>query len=91
MANENWPVYGKITGPIVMIGFGSIGRGTLPLIERHFELDKNRFVVIEPRPDAQLHEMMEKHGVRHLQEALTEKNFRDVLKPLLTEGEGQGF
>ena len=91
MANENWPVHGKITGPIVMIGFGSIGRGTLPLIERHFELDKNRFVVIEPRPDAQLHEMMEKHGVRHLQEALTEENFRDVLKPLLTEGEGQGF
>ena len=36
MANENWPVYGEITGPVVMIGFGSIGRGTLPLIERHF-------------------------------------------------------
>ena len=34
MANENWPVYGEITGPVVMIGFGSIGRGTLPLIER---------------------------------------------------------
>jgi len=91
MANENWPVYGEITGPIVMIGFGSIGRGTLPLIERHFEFDKNRFVVIEPRPDAQLHELMEKHGVRHLQEALTEENYKDVLKPLLTEGEGQGF
>ncbi len=29
-----WPVYGRIAGPIVMIGFGSIGRGTLPLIER---------------------------------------------------------
>jgi homospermidine synthase len=25
----NWPVYGEITGPIVMIGFGSIGRGTV--------------------------------------------------------------
>ena len=31
-----------------MIGFGSIGKGTLPLIERHFEYDKNRFVVIDP-------------------------------------------
>ena len=27
-----WPVRGRISGPIVMIGFGSIGRGTLPLI-----------------------------------------------------------
>ena len=33
---QNWPIHGTITGPIVMIGFGSIGRGTLPLIERHF-------------------------------------------------------
>ena len=34
----DWPVHGTIDGPIVMIGFGSIGRGTLPLIERHFSL-----------------------------------------------------
>ena len=42
-----WPVYGKIDGPIVMIGFGSIGKGTLPLIERHFGYDKKRLVVID--------------------------------------------
>ena len=35
-----WPIHGRIDGPIVMIGFGSIGKGTLPLIERHFEFDK---------------------------------------------------
>jgi homospermidine synthase len=29
-------VHARIDGPIVMIGFGSIGRGMLPLIERHF-------------------------------------------------------
>ena len=29
-----WPVHARIDGPIVMIGFGSIGKGTLPLIER---------------------------------------------------------
>ena len=34
------PVHGRIDGPIVMIGFGSIGRGTLPLIERHFAYDR---------------------------------------------------
>ena len=43
-----WPVHASIEGPIVMIGFGSIGRGTLPLIERHFDFDKSRFVVSDP-------------------------------------------
>ena len=43
-----WPVYGKIDGPIVMIGFGSIGKGTLPLIERHFDFDRSRMVVVAP-------------------------------------------
>jgi homospermidine synthase len=47
--NQDYPVYGEISGPIVMIGFGSIGRGTLPLIERHFKFDKSRMVVIDPR------------------------------------------
>ena len=47
-----WPIHGRITGPIVMIGFGSIGRGTLPLIERHFAYDRTRFTVIEPSDGA---------------------------------------
>ena len=45
---QEHPVYGRIDGPIVMIGFGSIGKGTWPLIERHFEYDASRFIVIEP-------------------------------------------
>ena len=32
-----------------MIGFGSIGRGTLPLILRHFACDPARIIVIDPR------------------------------------------
>jgi hypothetical protein len=40
----NWPVHAQIDGPIVMILFGSIGKGTLPLIERHFNYDKTRLV-----------------------------------------------
>ena len=31
-----------------MIGFGSIGRGTLPLLERHIAHDKAQFTVIAP-------------------------------------------
>ena len=43
-----WPLHARFDGPIVMIGFGSIGKGTLPLIERHIAFDRSKFVVIEP-------------------------------------------
>ena len=48
MAETNHPVHGEISGPIVMIGYGSIGRGTLPLIERHFQFDRSRMVIVDP-------------------------------------------
>ncbi len=47
-------IHAKISGPIVMIGFGSIGKGTLPLIERHFDYDKSRFVIIDPHEEGEL-------------------------------------
>ena len=46
--NPSSQIHAKISGPIVMIGFGSIGKGTLPLIERHFDYDKSRFVDHRP-------------------------------------------
>lgn len=84
-----WKTHAKITGPIVMIGFGSIGRGTLPLIERHFKFDKSRMVVIDPN-DAD-RKLLDERGIRFIKEAVTKKNYKKLLKPLLSEGEGQGF
>ncbi|WP_193367813.1 homospermidine synthase [Pelagibius marinus] len=84
-----WPDYGAISGPIVMIGFGSIGRGTLPLIERHFDFDSSRFVVIAP--DDTDKELLDERGIRFVQAALTPENYRELLTPLLTDGDGQGF
>ena len=86
----DWPVYAKITGPIVMVGFGSIGKGTLPMIERHFEYDKTRITVLDPKDEGRK-ALCEKHGVRFIQKGLTRDNYREVLTPLLTEGGGQGF
>ena len=84
----DWPIHGKIDGPIVMIGFGSIGKGTLPLIERHFSYDRSRFVIIDPHEDG---ELARKHGVRFIKQAVTRTNYREFLTPLLTEGGGQGL
>ena len=85
----NWPVHGTITGPIVMIGFGSIGKGTLPLIERHFNFDRSRVVVIDP--DDRDRALLDERGLRYVQAAVTKENYRELLTPLLTNGEGQGF
>ena len=89
MAESTWPVHGEITGPIVMIGFGSIGRGTLPLIERHFKFEKSRMVVIDPRDEDK--PLLDEHGIRFVQDHVTSDNYEEFLTPLLTEGDGQGF
>ena len=89
MAKANWPIHGEISGPVVMIGFGSIGRGTLPLIERHFKFDKSRMVVIDPQDRDK--KLLDDRGIAFVQEAVTKKNYEQLLTPLLTKGAGQGF
>ena len=84
-----WPVHARIDGPIVMIGFGSIGKGTLPLIERHFSYDKKRFVVIDPEDKDR--KLLDQRGIRFIHQAVTKDNYRHLLTPLLTAGGGQGF
>jgi homospermidine synthase len=84
-----YPIHAHISGPIVMIGFGSIGKGTLPLIERHFTYDKNRFTVIDPNDSDRA--LLDRHHVNFLHQAITRDNYRAVLGPVLTQGGGQGF
>jgi homospermidine synthase len=85
----HWPRHGRIEGPIVMIGFGSIGKGTLPLIERHFEFDPERFVVIDP--DDSDRKLLDDRGIRFVHLGLTRDNYREILSKYLTAGSGQGF
>ncbi len=79
-------VHTRIDGPLVMIGFGSIGRGTLPLILRHIDFDRSQFTVIEPSAD--FAHLLAEHGIRHLQTALTPDNFDTVLRGLFPDGRG---
>ena len=86
---SHWPLHGRIEGAIVMIGFGSIGKGTLPLIERHFEFDKEHFVVIDPNDSDR--RLLDERGVKFVHLGLTRDNYRDVLGKYLKAGKGQGF
>jgi homospermidine synthase len=79
-------VHASIDGPLVMIGFGSIGRGTLPLIERHIAFDRGQFTVIEP--STEFAHILKDHGIRHLPVALTPENFAKVLRGLFPDGKG---
>ncbi len=81
-----YPVHARIDGPLVMIGFGSIGRGVLPLIERHFDYDRAAFTVIEP--SGEYASLLADHGIRHLQLALTPENYAAVLRGLFPDGRG---
>ena len=80
------PLHARFDGPIVMIGFGSIGKGTLPLIERHIGFDRNKFVVVAPE-DAD-RGLLDERELRFIHAAITRENYREVLTPLLTAGPG---
>lgn len=88
MTEAAYPIYGEINGPIIMIGFGSIGRGTLPLIERHFKFDMSKLVVIDPRED--IAPYLDERNIRHIRTHLTKDNYKDVMTPLVRDGKG-GF
>jgi homospermidine synthase len=81
-----YPQHGRIDGPVVIVGFGSIGRGTLPLIERHFEVDPGDIHVIEPS-DARRAEL-EAKGVHFIHTAVTPRNARALLGQIFRDGRG---
>src|SRR6476469_6274766 len=73
------------SGRLVMIGFGSIGQGVLPLLLRHVGMDPARIIIItaEERGAA----VAEEYGVRFVVTPLTRENYRAVLAPLLAAGD----
>ena len=83
------PVHARFDGPIVMIGFGSIGRGTLPLILRHIECDRDKFTVIDPEDEHR--DMVSHAGVNFIHDSIRIANYRELLTPLLTAGPGRAF
>ncbi|MCY1329903.1 Homospermidine synthase [compost metagenome] len=72
-------------GRLVMIGYGSIGRGVLPLLLRHIELDPQQVLVV--CPDQAARDAEREYGVRVESGALTAENFHQVLEPLLGSGD----
>src|SRR4051794_38547918 len=75
--------YTMFSGRLVIVGFGSIGQGVLPLLLRHIDLSPDQIVVITA--ELRGHEVAEEYGIRFVETALTRENYRSVLDPWLGE------
>ena len=73
------------SGRLVIVGFGSIGQGVLPLLLRHVDLRPDQIVVITA--ELRGHEVAEEYGVRFVETALTRENYRAVLDRWLGAGD----
>ena len=78
-------VHVKFAGKIVLVGFGSIGQGILPLILRHIGTSADRITIVTAE-DAGKAEA-EHFGVKFVKSALTRDNYRETLLPLLGAGD----
>ncbi|HJZ18302.1 MAG TPA: saccharopine dehydrogenase NADP-binding domain-containing protein, partial [Stellaceae bacterium] len=68
-------------GRLVIIGFGSIGQGVLPLLLRHLEIAADRITIITAEPRG--HDVAAEYGIRFIETALTRSNYRALLEPQL--------
>ncbi|HUA56654.1 MAG TPA: saccharopine dehydrogenase C-terminal domain-containing protein [Candidatus Sulfotelmatobacter sp.] len=72
-------------GRIVILGFGSIGQGVLPLIFRHIDIEPSRVAIVTAEERG--HPEATALGVRFILERLTPANYATVLGPLLGAGD----
>jgi homospermidine synthase len=78
-------ILAALPGALVILGFGSIAQGTLPLLFRHIDIAPKRVTVVSRSADKT--GIAEEYGVRFITQALDEGNFETVLEPLLKEGD----
>jgi homospermidine synthase len=75
----------EFSGRLVMVGFGCIGQGVLPLLLRHLAMRPDQMLVITPSEAST--GLASRQGVHCLHTSLTPANYREVLEPRLSEGD----
>ena len=73
----------RFSGRIVVMGFGSIGSGLMPLLFDHFEEPRVSVVTSDSRNA----EIAREYGVEHRVEAVTRENYVRILEDNLREGD----
>jgi homospermidine synthase len=72
-------------GRLVMVGFGSIGQGVLPLILRHIDIPREKISIVTAAETGR--EIAAEYGIAFRIEPLTRENYRAVLEPMLKAGD----
>ena len=73
------------SGHLVVVGFGSIGQGVLPLLLRHLVIDPGQITIITAEPRG--NEVAAEYGISFIETALTRENYRAVLDSWLGRGD----
>jgi homospermidine synthase len=73
------------SGRIVMVGFGSIGQGTLPLLLRHIDLKPEQIGIVTG--DENGRKVAAEYGVAFQATPLNPSNYRALLEPRLSRGD----
>ncbi len=77
--------YLKFEGRILLLGFGSVAQGLLPLLLRHIDVPANRISIITGHERGRAE--AEGFGVSYLVSPITRDNFRAILGPRLSRGD----
>src|SRR6516162_5308023 len=72
-------------GRLVIVGFGSIGQGVLPLLLRHLEIGPDQITIITAEPRGRA--IAADYGIRFIETALTQKNYRVILESRVGRGD----
>src|SRR5262245_66457181 len=78
--------YASFSGRMVMIGFGSIGQGVLPLIFRHIDIKPEQITIISAEDRGGLKET-KRFGVTFIRKRLTRENLRQTLDKRVGKGD----
>lgn len=79
---EKYPNYGSLN-QVCVIGHGTIGRGLVPLIRRHFNVEK--ITIIDPHP---VYLPDQHENTEFLQIEVTRSNHREILDQIFTKDKG---
>ena len=82
---SKYPVHVKFEGKLLIVGFGSIGQGALPLILRHIGMDKKKISIIAA--DDLGKKIAKKEGIPFALKPLTRDNYQEILGSYLSSGD----
>lgn len=72
-------------GRLVIVGFGSIGQGVLPLLLRHIDMPKDKITIVTAEDHGE--KVADDMGITFVQQILTRDNYREILEPMIGKGD----